>query len=88
MKALYPGLTLGKATRDAYGETLRELGREHKDIVVLDAVFSGGLPFFSYSSSISPCPVPYTVSQRLRKSGSSHSARSHCTLLPSGLHSR
>lgn len=37
MKAIYPGLTLGKATRDAYGETLRDLGRQHKDIIVLDA---------------------------------------------------
>jgi transketolase len=37
VKAIYPGLTLGKATRDAYGETLRELGRAHDDIVVLDA---------------------------------------------------
>src|SRR5690606_8483492 len=34
---LFPGLTLGKATRDAYGEALRDLGREHDDIVVLDA---------------------------------------------------
>lgn len=37
MKHLYPGFTLGKATRDAYGEMLRDLGREHEDIVVLDA---------------------------------------------------
>jgi transketolase len=37
MKGLYPGLELGKATRDAYGEALRDLGREHADIVVLDA---------------------------------------------------
>ncbi|MGQ0812869.1 MAG: transketolase family protein [Gemmatimonadota bacterium] len=37
MKGIYPGLTLGKATRDAYGEALRELGREHAEIVVLDA---------------------------------------------------
>lgn len=37
MKGIYPGLTLGKATRDAYGEVLRELGREHPEIVVLDA---------------------------------------------------
>jgi len=34
---LYPGFKLGKATRDAYGEALRDLGREHDDIVVLDA---------------------------------------------------
>ncbi|MEX1183466.1 MAG: transketolase C-terminal domain-containing protein [Gemmatimonadota bacterium] len=37
MKGLYPGFTFGKATRDAYGDTLRDLGREHPDIVVLDA---------------------------------------------------
>ena len=37
MKGIYPGFTLGKATRDAYGETLRELGRTHAEIVVLDA---------------------------------------------------
>jgi transketolase len=34
---LYPGFTFGKATRDAFGEMLRELGAEHDDIVVLDA---------------------------------------------------
>lgn len=37
MKQLYEGLSLGKATRDAYGEALLELGRRHQDIVVLDA---------------------------------------------------
>jgi len=37
VKAIYPGLTFGKATRDAYGEALRDLGREHAEIVVLDA---------------------------------------------------
>lgn len=37
MKAIYPGLALGKATRDAYGEALRELGKTHQEIVVLDA---------------------------------------------------
>ena len=37
MKAIYPGLSLGKATRDAYGEALKELGKEHAEIVVLDA---------------------------------------------------
>lgn len=37
MKDLFPGLELGKATRDAYGEALRDLGREHEEIVVLDA---------------------------------------------------
>jgi len=40
MNDVFPGLTFGKATRDAYGEELRELGREHKDIVVLDADLS------------------------------------------------
>jgi transketolase len=37
MNDLYPGLTLGKATRDAYGEALRDIGGEFEDIVVLDA---------------------------------------------------
>lgn len=37
MKALYPGLVMGRATRDAYGEALRDLGAEHPEIVVLDA---------------------------------------------------
>ena len=37
MKTIYPGLTFGKATRDAYGEALRDLGKEHEEIVVLDA---------------------------------------------------
>ena len=31
---------MGKATRDAYGEVLKELGRENPDIVVLDADLS------------------------------------------------
>ena len=30
-----------KATRDAYGEALKELGRVNKDVVVLDADLSG-----------------------------------------------
>ncbi|HEX6307777.1 MAG TPA: transketolase C-terminal domain-containing protein [Longimicrobiales bacterium] len=37
MNDLYPGFRFGKATRDAYGEALRELGRDHPEIVVLDA---------------------------------------------------
>ncbi len=37
MKTIYPGLSFGKATRDAYGEALRDLGKEHQEIVVLDA---------------------------------------------------
>ena len=37
MNHLYPGFKLGKATRDAYGEALRDLGRVHNEIVVLDA---------------------------------------------------
>lgn len=37
MNELYPGFRMGKATRDAYGEALRELGGQHPDIVVLDA---------------------------------------------------
>lgn len=37
MNALYPGLTMGRATRDAYGDALKALGELHDDIVVLDA---------------------------------------------------
>ena len=37
MNDIYPGLKFGRATRDAYGEALRDLGREHPEIVVLDA---------------------------------------------------
>lgn len=37
MNHLYPGFGFGKATRDAFGEMLRDLGREHDNIVVLDA---------------------------------------------------
>jgi transketolase len=37
MKDLYPGFSFGKATRDAYGEALRDLGATHEEIVVLDA---------------------------------------------------
>jgi transketolase len=37
VKGLYPGFKFGKATRDAYGEALRDLGGEHEEIVVLDA---------------------------------------------------
>jgi len=37
MNQLYPGFKLGKATRDAYGEALRDLGALHPEIVVLDA---------------------------------------------------
>ena len=31
MNHLYPGFGFGKATRDAFGEMLRDLGREHVD---------------------------------------------------------
>jgi transketolase len=37
MNGIYPGFRMGRATRDAYGDALRDLGREHADIVVLDA---------------------------------------------------
>ena len=37
MKELFPGLELGRATRDAYGDALKALGGEHQEIVVLDA---------------------------------------------------
>lgn len=37
MKELFPGMEIGRATRDAYGDALKELGAAHEDIVVLDA---------------------------------------------------
>lgn len=48
MKDLYPGFELGKATRDAYGEALRDLGREHADIVVLDADLAKSTKSFTF----------------------------------------
>jgi transketolase len=51
VKGIYPGLTLGKATRDAYGETLRELGREHEEIVVLDADLAKSTKSFAFGEA-------------------------------------
>jgi transketolase len=49
VKDLYPGLELGKATRDAYGEALRDLGRAHADIVVLDADLAKSTKSFTFA---------------------------------------
>jgi transketolase len=49
VKDLYPGLELGKATRDAYGEALRDLGREHPDIVALDADLAKSTKSFTFA---------------------------------------
>jgi transketolase len=51
MNGLYPGLVLGKATRDAYGEALRELGREHAEIVVLDADLAKSTKSFTFGEA-------------------------------------
>jgi transketolase len=48
VKQLYPGFELGKATRDAYGEALRELGATHEDIVVLDADLAKSTKSFAF----------------------------------------
>ena len=40
---------MGKATRDAYGETLKRLGSTHPDIVVLDADLSESTKTVSYT---------------------------------------
>jgi transketolase len=48
VKHLYPGFELGKATRDAYGEALRELGADHQDIVVLDADLAKSTKSFAF----------------------------------------
>jgi transketolase len=51
VKGIYPGLTLGKATRDAYGETLKELGGKHDDIVVLDADLAKSTKSFAFGEA-------------------------------------
>jgi transketolase len=51
MNGLYPGFTMGKATRDAYGETLRELGAQHEDIVVLDADLAKSTKSFAFGEA-------------------------------------
>jgi transketolase len=51
MNALYPGFTMGKATRDAYGEALRALGEEHQDIVVLDADLAKSTKSFAFGEA-------------------------------------
>jgi transketolase len=48
---LYPGLTMGKATRDAYGEALAALGAEHQDIVVLDADLAKSTKSFPFAKA-------------------------------------
>jgi transketolase len=48
VKDLYPGFELGKATRDAYGEALRDLGKEHPEIVVLDADLAKSTKSFTF----------------------------------------
>lgn len=44
-------LKLGKATRDAYGEALLELGKEHNDVVVLDADLSKSTKSITFAKS-------------------------------------
>jgi transketolase len=51
MNELYPGFKMGKATRDAYGETLRELGGQHDDIVVLDADLAKSTKSFAFGEA-------------------------------------
>lgn len=51
MNAIFPGLKLGKATRDAYGETLKELGGQHEDIVVLDADLAKSTKSFAFGEA-------------------------------------
>ncbi len=51
MSDLYPGLTLGKATRDAYGEALEQLGREHADVIVLDADLAKSTKSYAFSKA-------------------------------------
>ena len=51
MNELYPGFRMGKATRDAYGEALRQLGHEHDDIVVLDADLAKSTKSFAFGEA-------------------------------------
>jgi len=51
MKSIFPGLVLGKATRDAYGEALRELGASHQEIVVLDADLAKSTKSFAFGEA-------------------------------------
>jgi transketolase len=51
MNGLYPGMKMGKATRDAYGEMLRELGGAHEDIVVLDADLAKSTKSFAFGEA-------------------------------------
>ncbi len=51
MKDIYPGLTFGKATRDAYGEALKELGAAHDEIVVLDADLAKSTKSFTFGEA-------------------------------------
>ena len=46
-----------KATRQSYGEALAELGRENKDVVVLDADLAGATKTNIFSSLPGP-PIP------------------------------
>lgn len=51
MKNIYAGLSLGKATRDAYGEALKELGAQHEEIVVLDADLAKSTKSFAFGEA-------------------------------------
>ncbi|HEU5208845.1 MAG TPA: transketolase C-terminal domain-containing protein [Longimicrobiales bacterium] len=51
MNGIFPGLTFGKATRDAYGEALRDLGGTHPDIVVLDADLAKSTKSFTFGET-------------------------------------
>ena len=55
-----------KATRDAYGEALLELGKKRPDIVALDADLSG--------STKTCLPTPVAISQPTKKPRKSEAA--------------
>jgi transketolase len=50
MNELFPGLEIGRATRDAYGDALRDLGAAHPEIVVLDADLAKSTRSWSFGS--------------------------------------
>ena len=64
------------ATRESYGNALVELGKEHDDVIVLDADLAGATKTGNFSESISA--APYRLRNCGRKyDGSCGRSRSH-----------
>ena len=52
---------MGKATRDAYGEVLKELGGENPDIVVLDADLSSSTKTQKHRYLLKPTLIVFSI---------------------------